>query len=69
MKKQERVVVIGASINPDRYSYRATIALKNEGHTPIPVGLHDGEISGLEILTGTHLYLGSQRPFHLKYSA
>ncbi|MFQ3326825.1 MAG: putative CoA-binding protein [Salibacteraceae bacterium] len=70
MKKQERVVVIGASINPDRYSYRATIALKNAGHTPIPVGLRAGEISGLEILTGTPsipavdsitLYLGAAR--------
>ncbi|MDE0772694.1 MAG: CoA-binding protein [Salibacteraceae bacterium] len=70
MKKQERVVVIGASINPERYSYRATIALKNAGHIPIPVGLRAGEISGVEILTGTPsipavdsvtLYLGEAR--------
>jgi predicted CoA-binding protein len=70
MKKQERVVVIGASLNPDRYSYKATIALKNSGHIPVPVGLRDGEISGVQILTGTPyvpnvdtvtLYLGAAR--------
>ncbi len=70
MRKKERVAVIGASMNPDRYSYKATIALKNSGHTPIPVGLREGEISGVQILKGTPiipnvdtvtLYLGAAR--------
>ena len=44
-------VVIGASPNPDRYSFRATVSLKNHGHKVYPVGLRSGTIDGLEIIT------------------
>lgn len=47
----KHTVVIGASPNPDRYSYRATISLKNHGHTVYPVGLRNGNIDGLDIIT------------------
>lgn len=52
MKKQERVLVFGASQNPDRYAHKATIALKKRGHFPLPVGLRSGEIAGIEIQVG-----------------
>jgi predicted CoA-binding protein len=47
-----KTVVIGASNNPDRYAYRATLALQRKDHEVIPVGLREGEINGIKILTG-----------------
>jgi predicted CoA-binding protein len=45
-------VVIGASPNADRYSYKATVSLKRYGHKVYPVGLRAGKIDGIEIITG-----------------
>jgi predicted CoA-binding protein len=45
-------VIIGASSNPERYSYQATMRLKNKGHTVFPVGIKEGIIAGENILTG-----------------
>ncbi|MCD6067738.1 MAG: CoA-binding protein [Bacteroidetes bacterium] len=42
-------VVIGASDNPDRYAYKATVSLQSHGHTVYPVGLKDGEINGIKM--------------------
>ena len=47
----KKTIVIGASDNPDRYAYKATIALQNKGHEVIPVGLKDGVINGIKILS------------------
>lgn len=44
-------VIIGASPNQERYSYKATVMLKNHGHTVFPVGLRAGEIEGSTIIT------------------
>jgi len=52
----KKTVVIGASDNPERYAYKATIALQGKGHEVIPVGIKDGEINGLKIIKGkTHI--------------
>jgi predicted CoA-binding protein len=48
----KKTVVIGASENPDRYAYKATVALQNHRHPVIPVGLKEGEINGVKILKG-----------------
>ena len=48
----KKTVVIGGNSNPQRYSYLATVKLKNYGHHAIPVGLKEGEIDGIKILTG-----------------
>ncbi|MBL7888064.1 MAG: CoA-binding protein [Bacteroidia bacterium] len=48
MKK--RTVIIGASDNPERYAYKATLALQKHGHEAIPVGLRPGNINGIEII-------------------
>lgn len=36
-KTSERVAIIGASDNPERYSHRALVMLRQHGHEPIPV--------------------------------
>ncbi|MFC2114305.1 CoA-binding protein [Bacteroidota bacterium] len=61
------VVVLGASDNPDRYSYRAVQSLLNNGHSVFPVGIKKSTVLGIQIinskdpLSGIHtitLYLG-----------
>lgn len=51
MSSNKTTVVIGASPNTERYSYKATISLQNHQHTVYPVGLRKGIINGLEIIT------------------
>jgi predicted CoA-binding protein len=45
-------VIIGASPDPTRYSFLATVKLKKYGHTVYPVGIREGSIEGEKILTG-----------------
>lgn len=42
-------MVIGASTNPTRYSYRCIHQLTANGHPVIAVGLKDGEVAGNKI--------------------
>lgn len=44
-------VIIGASDNPERYSYKATVALKKHGHTVYPIGIRPGNIENTEVIT------------------
>ncbi|MCW3082967.1 MAG: CoA-binding protein [Bacteroidetes bacterium] len=48
----KKTVVIGASDKPDRYAYKATIALQQHKHEVIPVGIREGEINGIQIIKG-----------------
>ena len=48
----KKTVVIGASTKPERYAYKATIALQKHLHEAIPVGIREGEINGTKILLG-----------------
>jgi predicted CoA-binding protein len=48
----KKTVVIGASDNPERYAYKATVALQKNKHEVIPIGLREGEINGIKILKG-----------------
>lgn len=43
-------MVLGASPNPERYSYMATVMLSQKGHTVYPFGIKKGMISSLPIL-------------------
>lgn len=45
----KKTVVIGASPNPSRYSYRAMIELQRHGHEVIGVGLREGLVGDVEI--------------------
>lgn len=47
----KKTLVLGASDNPARYSYRAVHMLKNHGHEVLPVGIRKGEVAGLNIHT------------------
>jgi predicted CoA-binding protein len=51
MLKNKPTVVIGASPNSDRYSYKATIRLLQHQHTVFPIGIRSGQINGLDIIT------------------
>lgn len=45
-------LILGASSNPERYAYMATVKLKKFGHTVYPLGIKEGQIEGERILTG-----------------
>lgn len=45
-------MVLGASPNPARYSYTAVLKLLAGGHRVVPVGIREGTIGPLNILTG-----------------
>lgn len=46
----KKTVIIGASPNPERYSYMAAQLLKQYGYEFIPVGIKRGELFGQQIL-------------------
>ena len=47
----KKTLVLGASDNPGRYSYRAVHLLQKHGHEVVPVGIRQGEVGGLQIHT------------------
>lgn len=54
----KRTIVLGASPNPERYAYKATVKLKTYGHEVIPMGIKKGIIEGLTIQNDTPQYEG-----------
>ena len=70
-ERKQRVVVIGASAKPERYSNRAVRLLMQHGHDVVPVNPANSVIEGLpvvaslEAVTGhvdtATLYLSAQR--------
>lgn len=47
-----KTLVFGASTNPERYSFKAINRLIDSGFEVVPVGLREGEVRGMKILTG-----------------
>lgn len=47
----KKTLVIGASENPDRYAYKATVMLHEYGHPTVLLGNKTGEILGQKIRT------------------
>ena len=47
----KKVLVIGASTNPTRYSNRVVRLLKRKGYQAIPFGIREGDIDGIPIHT------------------
>ncbi|MCX7863317.1 MAG: CoA-binding protein [Bacteroidales bacterium] len=45
-----KTVVLGASPNPERYSYKAVKKLKQHGYEVIAIGKRKGNIDGIEII-------------------
>jgi uncharacterized protein len=48
--KDKPTMILGASPNPGRYSYLATLKLHEHGHTVFPLGIRKGKIGDFEIL-------------------
>jgi predicted CoA-binding protein len=46
----QRVVIIGASNNPERYSHRALLLLRKHGHEVVPVHPKLTEIEGIAVV-------------------
>ena len=66
----KKTLVLGATPNPERYAYLATMRLAKYGHEVVPVGIRKGEIEGIEIIEGkpevdavdtVTLYIGEAR--------
>ena len=45
-----KTLVIGASINPDRYSHKVVLKLLESDIKVVPMGINQGNIAGLEIV-------------------
>jgi uncharacterized protein len=52
----KKTVVLGATPNPDRYGYKATVRLKQAGHEVLPMGIKKGAIEGIVIENATPQY-------------
>ncbi len=54
MEKEEikKTMIIGASNNPNRYSYVAANRLTAYDHPIVPVGKHKGRVAGKDIVMG-----------------
>lgn len=48
----KKTLVLGATPNPERYAYLATVRLTQYGHEVVPVGIRKGEIAVIPILEG-----------------
>lgn len=46
-----KTLVVGASVNPSRYSHLAIIQLLQKGHEVIAIGNHEGEVWDVPIMT------------------
>jgi predicted CoA-binding protein len=52
----KKTLVLGASSNPERYSFRAVQQLKGHGFPVVALGNKGGDISGIAIDTGKPAY-------------
>ncbi len=51
MKPQKKTLVIGASLNPNRYSNLAINRLIEKNIEVVAIGLREGEVAGVKIVT------------------
>jgi predicted CoA-binding protein len=61
MKIDKPTLVLGASPNPDRFSYKAVISLQRRNIQVVAVGKKNGDINGIPVLKGTPPDIG---PIH-----
>lgn len=55
---KQRVVIVGASNNPERYSHKALISLRSHGHEVVPVHPKLAEIEGITVVQDLSLISG-----------
>lgn len=56
MAENKKTIVLGASPNPERYSNKAIVALRNKGHDVIAVGMRKGVVADTEIEDGSQFH-------------
>jgi uncharacterized protein len=76
MNKKERVILIGASSNPERYAYMALQLLADLGHHVFPVNPKETEILGHKVygelseirgaIDTVSMYIGPEKSMRLK---
>ena len=50
--EEKTTLILGASLNPERYSNRAIKRLRQYGHAVFAIGLKSGRVGDVEIQTG-----------------
>lgn len=68
-QKKERVVVLGASPNPERYSYKAVCMLLEYGHEVVPVHPVADKIEGVPVVAKLNQVTGHVDTLTLYLSA
>jgi hypothetical protein len=51
--EKKKTLVMGGSVRPERYAYRAITKLREHGHPVVSVGLKEGKVLDVDIQTGT----------------
>ena len=54
--EEKATLVLGGSVNPERYSNRAIKELKKHGHIVYAIGLREGTVDNVKIENGTPDY-------------
>lgn len=54
----KKTLVLGASLNPSRYSHMAIERCRTHGHEVVAIGLKPGFVSDVAIVTGTPFVTG-----------
>ena len=49
--KNKKTLVLGASLKPERYAFKAITMLVEKGHSVIAIGPNKGEVAGINIRT------------------
>ena len=49
--KNKKTLVLGASLKPERYAFKAITMLVEKGHSVIAIGPNMGEVAGINIRT------------------
>lgn len=49
--KNKKTLVLGASVKPEKYAYKAITMLVEKGHSVIAIGPNKGEVAGINIRT------------------
>lgn len=52
----KKTLVLGASLNPSRYSYLAINRLVNNNHEVVAIGLREGKVAGIQIIKDKKLF-------------
>ena len=49
--KNKKTLVLGASLKPERYAFKAITMLVEKGHSVIAIGPNTGDVAGIKIRT------------------